>query len=105
MADRKARREFESWARRALKGVKQSTMFLQLYTPTFDPAKDPAYALQLGAAILLDKPIVIIAPEGATVPPKLRAIAASLQFFVPGDAQSCQLATRRALEAIGAVQH
>jgi len=105
MATRKDRRQFEEWARRALKGVKGSTMFLQLFTPNFDPAKDPAYALQLGAAILLDKPLIILAPEGAVIPPKLRAIASSLQFFVPDDPASMELATRRGLEAIGAVKH
>jgi hypothetical protein len=96
---------FEQWARRALKGVQESATFVQLYTPTFDPAKDPAYALQLGAAILLDRPIIILAPEGATIPPKLRAIANSLQFFLPDDPASCERATRRGLEAIGLVKH
>jgi hypothetical protein len=85
--------------------VKESATFLQLYTPNFDPQKDPAYALQLGAAILLDKPLVIIAPEGVTVPPKLRAVADAIQFYVEGDMPSMEQATRRALEAIGVVKH
>lgn len=103
--DRKDRRTFEQWARRAMKGVKESATFIQLYAPDFDPAKDPAYALQLGAAILLDKPLVVLAPEGATIPPKLRAIASTVQFFVRDDALSMELATRRGLEAIGLVKH
>jgi hypothetical protein len=99
------RRLFEEWARRALQGVKESATFLQIYNAKFDPYEDPAYALQLGAAILLDRPIVIITPEGTTVPPKLAAIASSLQFYVPDDQESMYLATRRGLEAVGAVTH
>jgi hypothetical protein len=53
--DRKDKRQFEQFARRALKGVRESTTFLQLYSPNVDPAKDPAFALQLGAAVLLEQ--------------------------------------------------
>lgn len=86
--NRKPQRQFEQWARRAMKGVKESASFLQLYTPNWDPA-----------------PIVILAPEGTVVPPKLRAVADSVQFYLPEDPRSCELAARRALEAIGVVKH
>jgi len=105
MKDRKRQQQFEQWARHAMKGVKESGTFMQLHTPNFDPAKDPEYALQLGVAILLDRPIVILAPEGVELPPKLRAVAASVQYFVRDEPQSVWLAARRALEAIGVVKH
>jgi hypothetical protein len=105
VTSRKDRRELEGWARRAMKGVKESASFLQLYRAIDDPSREPEYVLQLGAAVLPDKPIVIIAPEGLTIPPKLLAIADSVQFYVDGDATSCELAIRRALEAIGVVKH
>jgi hypothetical protein len=104
----KHRRDLEQWARRGMKGVKESSVFLQLFSPTVTEAtlaKEAIYVLQLGAAVLLDKPIIIVAPEGAVIPLKLRAIAASIQFYLPDDMESCALATRRALEAIGMVAH
>lgn len=102
-ADRKM---FTEWARAATKGVADSAVFLQLFNATaLTNGNDLAYALQLGAAILLDKPIVIIAPEGSTIPSKLEAVARSIQFFIAHDEQSMMLATKRALEAAGIVEH
>ena len=102
----KQEREFLKWAKAATKGVTESAVFLQLFNAqALTDGKDLAYALQLGAAILLDKPIVIIAPEGSVVPPKLQAIARSVQYFIANDPQSMMLATRRALEAAGIVEH
>jgi hypothetical protein len=88
--------EFVEWARAATKGVTESASFMQLFAE---------YALQLGAAILQNKPLVILAPEGADVPSKLRAAADSVQFYVRDDKQSIELAARRGLEAIGVVRH
>jgi hypothetical protein len=100
------RKKFETWARAATKGVADSAVFLQLFNAkALTEANDLAYALQLGAAILLDKPIVIIAAEGSTIPPKLEAVAQSIQFFIANDENSMMLATKRALEAAGVVQH
>jgi hypothetical protein len=100
------RQAFTQWARRATRGVKGSTVFLQLFNAkALTDGQDLAYALQLGAAILLNKPIVIIAPEGSAVPAKLQALATSVQYFIPDDKESMLLATRRALEAADAVEH
>jgi hypothetical protein len=69
------RRTFTKWARAATKGVADSAVFLQIFNATaLTDGNDLAYALQLGAAILLDKPIVIVAPEGSEIPAKLKAI-------------------------------
>lgn len=45
------------------------------------PAKedlDVKFAMELGAAIMLDKPIIAVAMPGVDVPPKLRLIAESV---------------------------
>jgi hypothetical protein len=100
------RKKFATWARAATKGVVDSAVFLQLFNAkALTDGNDLAYALQLGAAILLDKPIVIIAPHGSVIPSKLEAIARSIQFFIANDQQSMMLATKRALEAAGIVEH
>lgn len=102
----KDRKRFTTWARAATKGVVESAVFLQLFNAeALTSGNDLAYALQLGAAILLDKPIVIVAPEGSVIPQKLQAVARSIQFFIPGNEESTLPATKRALEAAGVVRH
>jgi hypothetical protein len=99
------RRKFTKWARAATKGVAGSAVFLQIFNATaLTDGNDLTYALQLGAAILLDKPIVIVAPEGSEIPSKLKAIATSIQFFIPDDEASTMLAVKRALHAAGVVR-
>ena len=63
---RSAHAEFEAWARRATQGVVSSHVYLGLKLPTFDRdalVKDPEVALQLGAAMLLGRPIVFVMEE------------------------------------------
>lgn len=96
----KKRGQFEQWARRATKGQKDSAVFVSLWNEIMfrDPMKEPHIPLQLGLALLLDKPIVIVAPRGAYIPVNLRRAARSVQYFDPGDETSMQEATRAALE-------
>lgn len=69
--------EEREWLCRAAKGsgekIRDSSMFLSLYSPDF--TKNPLCALQLGIAIMLDKPISIIAIKGQKIPDNLRKIA------------------------------
>jgi hypothetical protein len=97
--------QFIEWAKRALRGVKDSTVFVCLFAPEFDIKRDAAYAIQLGAAILLRKPILVLAPAGVEVPPKLLAIADSVQYYARGDQHQLEDATLRGLTELGILRH
>ena len=36
---------------------------------------DVEFALQIGASVLLEKPLLVVVPEGRTIPPKLERLA------------------------------
>ena len=57
-----------------IKLMEQSAMVMSIVPANADDI-DVGYALQTGAAILLDKPIVVIAAEGREIPPKLAKVA------------------------------
>lgn len=46
---------------------------------------DPKLCLELGAAILFDKPILVIVPEGVRVPANLKRCAAAIVYGDPHD--------------------
>lgn len=60
-----------------LQGIDDSAIFLQLFHPSMVEqwAEDVTPLIQLGAAIMLDKPIVVIVEPGRTIPATLRRIA------------------------------
>jgi len=62
---------FERARRELFPKINDSAVFLSLYSGDIDPS----FCMQLGAAILLRKPILVVAVKGAEVPPKLVAIA------------------------------
>lgn len=69
--------EFTEWlqeaVKRSAKPIQQSNMFVSLATKNY--IESPLCALQLGLAILMDKPIVIIADKNEKMPEALVKIA------------------------------
>lgn len=51
--------------------------------------------LQMGLAVYLDKPIVILAPAGTLLGANLRAMATAIEYYDPEDAASFEAATDR----------
>jgi len=51
--------------------------------------------LQMGLAVYLDKPIVILAPRGTLIPGNLRAMATAIEEFDPADPDTLLAATER----------
>lgn len=62
-----------------LHGLSSSGLFIQIFSPAMvdDPESDVTPLLQLGAAVMLDKPIlVVVRPEDeARLPKRLRQVA------------------------------
>jgi len=77
--------EFEEWAvsvkEELFPKLRASACSVTLYSGAFD-AK---IAVELGAAILLDKPIIVLASPGVEVPSKLRKVAERVMVFDMND--------------------
>jgi hypothetical protein len=61
--------------------MKSSAMSVTIVPPD-DADPDPKLCIELGAAILFDKPIILLVPSGRTVSANLRRIASAI---VQGD--------------------
>lgn len=70
-------KDFQEWLERAAKGsgakIQQSAMYAGIVTDAF--LKDPLCALQLGYAILNDKPIMLIVEKSCKIPEGLTKVA------------------------------
>ena len=88
---------FKEFARKAvernLPRMEQSAVFLAIFDGHY--AENAICILQLGLAILLDKPIYMLVPKGTKVPEKLRRAADGIEEYHPDD---LGIATRRLME-------
>jgi len=77
--------ELERWARAITRGVSESAAFCNIWNEKMrtDPLADPMPLLQLGYAMFLDKPIVILLPQGAELPEHLARAADRIIAFDP----------------------
>jgi len=89
-------KDLQAWATQALRGVGESHIFTMLWAPSIlNIAEQPVAALQFAAAVLLNKPLYILAPEGTALPPRVRLIADGVEFYAPDDPASLKRATIR----------
>lgn len=95
--------QLAAWVKRATEGIVGTEAFVQLYNQKMkdDPLSDPTPLIQMAAAIYLDKPVVLLVPSGAILPPKLVRLADAIEFFHPEDKTSLLEATKRALRTVG----
>lgn len=95
--------ELRGWTKRVVAGQAESACFLQLFSPDMreHPEDDPIPIMQLGYAMVLDKPILIVAVEGTAVPKNIRRAATAVEFYPAGDMDAMKTATLRALRAGG----
>lgn len=66
----------------SLPKIKQSEMFMSIAPPNF--MDSPECIFQIGAAMLLDKPIGVLVTKGRTVPKLLQKIA-KVVFYCEGE--------------------
>ncbi len=95
--------QLSAWTRQVTRGQRESAVFLDLWNDKMatDPSSDPVPIMQLGYAMLLDKPIVVIAPHGSTIPENVTRVARAVEFFDRDNMDSLHAATLRALKAAG----
>lgn len=95
--------EMAIWAKKVTEGIDDSAIFMQLYKPLKSPdeaLEDPQYLLQLGYAIMLDKPIVLVASHKQTVPEKLRNVADVIGRYEENNMDSIEEAVQGAIGKI-----
>ncbi len=70
-------KEFEEWGRKVTQGVAESQLFCQLFNRKMvdDPLSEPHIVMQLGLAVLLDKPIIVTRFTGESLPNSLARLA------------------------------
>lgn len=78
--------------RRNYEGLKNSRTFLLIFSEKM--VDDVIPIIQMGLAVYLDKPILILAPKGSLIPHNLRAMAQAVEEFDPDDPESLETATK-----------
>jgi hypothetical protein len=79
--------------RRNYEGLSGSRTFCLLFNEKMIDEVLPI--LQMGLAVYLDKPIVILAPKGVLIPGNLRAMATAIEEFDPKDEATLHAAVDR----------
>lgn len=94
--------EMVLWAERTAKKIDESAMFMQLFKPSDsgDLINEPDYILQIGFAIMMDKPIAVIAGYGDEIPKKLEEVADVIEFFDRGSMKSIGDASEKAIKKL-----
>lgn len=95
--------EMVIWAKKVTEGMSDSAIFMQLFNPLSDPdeaLEDPQYLIQLGYAIMLDKPVIVIASYKQTIPDKLEKVADVIGRYKDGSMKSIHNAIESAIENI-----
>jgi hypothetical protein len=93
------------WAERALHGLDESEVFVGVLDEQPLDQGRIEFTLQLGHALLTDKPIVLPVPIGVQIPEKLRAVADQIVYYDPANLDSLQAALAQALTELGFKKH
>lgn len=73
-----------------------STVFCCLFNDKM--VKEVLPLIQMGLAVYLDKPIILLVPKGSTVPGNLRAMATAVEEFDPADESTLNAAVERLVQ-------
>lgn len=89
---------------KSLEGVKESHVFMTMLSPSLleNPGGDIRPVLELGAAMLLDKPIIVMECHGAKCPENLRKVAWRIIEFDPEDMDKAADEVKKVFEEIAA---
>lgn len=82
--------------RRNAKAIANANVFAVLWNDKM--VEEVVPLIQMGLAVYLDKPIVVLVPTGVTVPMNMRRLALRVEEYYPNDQASLTAATKRALQ-------
>jgi hypothetical protein len=89
------------WGRRALRGLDESAVYVGVLSDQPLSAARIEFTLQLGHALLTDKPIILTVPSGTQIPDKLRQIADRVVVYNHDDGASLTAGVAQALTEMG----
>lgn len=97
----KERDDMVRWARGAVHGLDESAIFVGIFDDRPMDATRIEFTLQIGHALLTEKPIVLTVPHGMRIPPKLEAVADRIVRYDPDDMETIQRGLVQALTELG----
>lgn len=89
------------WAKRAIHGLDESAAFVGVLDKGALSATRIEFTLQLGHALLNEKPIILTVPHGVALPVKLEAVADAVVRYNPDDLASMQPGLLEAFTRLG----
>lgn len=92
------RRDMLKWGKRAVKGLDASHVFMGVMDEGPLDVARLEFTLQLGHALLTDKPIILAVPNGVKLPKKLAAIADEVAYYNPGNLESMEHSIKPAMK-------
>jgi hypothetical protein len=78
--------------------ISESACFVCLFSEKMIEEVIPI--IQMGLAVYLNKPIVLLAPTGTSIPGNLWRLAVATEFFIPGNLKSVEDATSKLMIAL-----
>jgi len=87
------RPELERFVEHTAEGMRESAIVMTLFSEKYKKGLDSL--IQFSLAVMMDKPIFLLVPEGVEVPERLRRIADGIEFFRLEDKASLHEASRR----------
>lgn len=78
---------------RNIDGLQSSSTFVSVFST--DSVRDPQCMLQLGAAVILDKPIMIMVMDDVVVPENLKKIAIAIERVREGSSEDMKRAINK----------
>ena len=78
--------------------ISGAVVFMELFNEKI--AEEPIPMMQLGMAVMLDKPILLLVPRGAKIPRNLVVMAKAIEYFDPGGNGSLKAAVEKLLKEV-----
>jgi hypothetical protein len=98
VTEREWNEKLKAAAKENIEKINESAAFISLFNEKM--ADEPLPCLQLGLAMLLDKPIYLLVPEGDVLPENLKKVAVRIEYYKRdlNDMTSFQEAGKRLLK-------
>lgn len=90
------RKSYKQVSEQSYNLMKDSAVYLGMITPEF--FKDPICLLQLGLAVLLNKPLYLLVRKNVPIPQSLRNIASAIEIVEDDSIEAYQRASKRLLD-------
>lgn len=86
----------KKWLAETHEKVRDSATFLSIFTDNYK--EDPLALVQLVFAMMLEKPIYLIVPEGTKIPRAFLKAADKIEFFEPDNKEDMQAKVTKMLK-------